>query len=504
MSRTELDRSDERLGEALGRAIHQRVRSETAQSSDRGARIGAVRAGARRRQNTRRIALSSACVGLIAVAGVAVVNRAGSTEPVPPASQPEPAVAPVILPAFATLDASTGFTPQALYARAGGEPNGAQLPSIDVWEASTVRLVVRTWRATAAATDPSTAVTIDETPTTTANGFVSNEPWRDRTVEPITIRGAAGAVEELGDDQFEWWIPSTLSDAYTVVATRGLDRDAALDEVERLGDVDGVLQPIDGFTRTERVGGSPVSAPSVTYAQVSFGLADGPWIASWAQPADASSVEGTLNWPGGRRTVVDGRDVLVGSDDGRSNAQWLDPSGVVVNVGVVGTDADALALVSEVRMIDQPAFEQLASVVSRWVEQQLPTTSSIELGGLQIERRNDTTRVALCARMAGQVGHCAAAQDGNGGSIDLAVIVDGRWYAVGYRPLTDGYTPDMDGLSFDLDGNGAAPVTWRSTGDGIWYVADLGTARTSTTNLGTIISGVSGTVSRPIVPSTFG
>ena len=57
MSRTELDLSDERLGEALGRAMHQHVGSETAQRSDRSAGIGAVRAGARRRQNTRKIAL---------------------------------------------------------------------------------------------------------------------------------------------------------------------------------------------------------------------------------------------------------------------------------------------------------------------------------------------------------------------------------------------------------------------------------------------------------------
>jgi hypothetical protein len=60
----------------------------------------------------------------------------------------------------------------------------------------------------------------------------------------------------------------------------------------------------------------------------------------------------------------------------------------------------------------------------------------------------------------------------------------------------------MDALSFDLDGNGAAPVVWSSTDGGIWYVADLRTARTSTTNRGTITSGADGTMRRPILPIT--
>jgi hypothetical protein len=504
MSRTELDLSDERLGEALGRAMYQHVGSEAAQRSARGAEIGAVRAGARRRQNTRRIALSTACVGLIAVAGVAVVNRAGSTEPVPPASQPGPAAASMTLPAFASLDASAGLVPQLLYADAGGSPNGAPLPSVDVWEAGGTRIVVRTWPSATTSTDATAVSTLAETATTAVSEFDTTEPWRDRGVEPITVRGVAGAVEALDEDQFEWWIPSTTSDAYTVVATRGLDRGAALAQVEGLGDAAGVLQPMDGFTRTERVSGSPVSTPSAPFSQVSYGLENGPWVASWHQPVDATTVDGTVRWPGSRQTVIEGRDVLVWRTFGRANVQWLEPSGVVVQIGVVGTEADALAIVSQVRMIDQPAFLALAAGVSRWVEQELPVTSSIDLGGLQIERRNDTGRIALCVRTPGSENQCAAAQEMSEGVIDFAVIVDGRWYAVGHRPLTEDYTPDVDALSFDLDGNGAAPVVWSSTDAGIWYVADLGTARTSTTNLGTILGGVTGTVSRPLVPSTFG
>ena len=501
MSRTELDLSDERLGEALGRAMHQHVGSETAQRSDRSAGIGAVRAGARRRQNTRKIALSTVCVGLIAVAGVAVVNRAGSTEPLPPASQPEPTAMPVILPAFASLDPATGLTPRGLYAEAAGIPNGAQLPSVDVWEAGGTRIVVRTWQSTTTSADAATVSTLAETATTVASEFDTTEPWRDREVEPITVRGVAGAVEELTPDQFEWWIPSTTSDAYTVVVTRGLDRDAALAQVEGLGDVAGVLQPTDGFTRTERVSRSPVWAPSSAYALLSYGLDDGPFVGTWLPPEGATSVEGSNFSPGSRRTVVDGHELLIRTDFDRTNLQWQDPSGVVVNVGFVGTEADALELVSQVRMIDQSAFVALVADVTRWVEQELPLTSSIDLGGLKIERRNDNGRIALCVRASGSESQCAAAQDVNDGGIDLAVIVDGHWYAIGYRPLTEGYTPDMDALSFDLDGNGAAPLAWSST-DGIWYVADLGTARTSTTNRGTITSGADGTMRRPILPIT--
>ncbi|MTA15013.1 MAG: hypothetical protein F2534_20655 [Actinobacteria bacterium] len=188
----------------------------------------------------------------------------------------------------------------------------------------------------------------------------------------------------------------------------------------------------------------------------------------------------------------------------RANVQWLDESGVVVSIGLMGTERDALDLVRQVRMVDQTAFTQLTADVSRWVEQQIPVASSIELGGLEIERRNDTGRIALCARTPGSERQCAAAQDANVGVIDLGVVIDGRWYAIGHRPLTEEYTPDMDALSFDLDGVGKAGVEWRSNDDGIWYVADLGTARTSTTNLGTILGGVSGTISRLLVPSTFG
>lgn len=507
MSRTELDLSDERLGEALSRAMHQHVRSETAQRSAPSSGVGAVRDGARRRQNTRRVALSAVCVALMAIAGAAVVNRAGSTEPTPQASQPEPPAAPaepVVLPAFASLDASSGLAPQALYADVGGVPNGVQMPSIDVWAAGDARLVVRTWPSAQASSDEATVATLAGAPTTTVSEFSANEPWRERVVEPITIRGVAGAVEQLADDQFEFWIPSAASDGYTVVATRGLDRDAALDQVDRLGTVDGVLQPADGFTRTQQVTGKPAWARSSAYAQVSYGLDAGPFVVSWLPPVGATSVEGTLSWPGGRQTVVDGREFLIRADISSVNVQWLEPSGVVVNLGVVGTEADALELASQVRMIDQSAFTQLASSVTRWVEQELPATASIELGGLQIERRNDTGHIALCVRSAGSESQCSAAQDVNGGVIDLAVIVDGRWYAIGYRPLTEDYAPDMDELSFDLDGTGAAPVDWRSTDGGIWYVADLGNAHSSTTNLGTIIGGIAGTISRPIVPSTFG
>lgn len=505
MSRTELDLSDERLGEALGRAMHRHVDAETAERTARTAEVADVMAGARRRQNTRRVALSTACVGLIAVAGVAMVNRTGSTDPVTPASPPEPAPALPILPAFASLEASTGFTPQALYAAVGGRPNGTQLPAVDVWTAGDETIVVRTWDATTASTDPSAASTLAETATTIAAEFPPNEPWRDRAVERITVRDVAGAVEQLAEDQFEFWIPSGTSDAYAVVAVRGLDRAGALAAVEELDDTTGVLQPTDGFTRTEQVSGAPVSAPSGAFAQVSYGLDDGPFVVSWPAPIGATTVEGTLLWPGSRKLEVDGREMFIRSNLDRVDLQWLDPSGVVVNIGYVGTEAEAIELAGEVRMIDQTAFTAIASDVSRWVEQQIPATSSVDLGGLQIERRSDTGRIALCVGSSPSERQCAAAQDVNGGVIDLGVVIDGRWYAIGYRPHTDDdYTPDMDALSFDLDGTGTGSVEWRSTDEGLWYVADLGSARISTTNLGNILGGISGTISRAVVPSTFG
>ncbi|CAB4595729.1 MAG: hypothetical protein F2534_20650 [Actinobacteria bacterium] len=123
------------------------------------------------------------------------------------------------------------------------------------------------------------------------------EPWRDRTVERITVRGVAGAVEQLADDQFEFWVPSATSDAYAVVAVRGLDREAAVAAVEELDDSTGVLQPLADFSLTERVAGSPPSAALDAYAQLTYDFEKGPWVATWLQPADATSVEGTLRWP---------------------------------------------------------------------------------------------------------------------------------------------------------------------------------------------------------------
>jgi len=510
MSRTDLDLSDERLGEALGRAMHQHVRSETAPPAPRSADLAAVRSGARRRQTTRRLALSTACVALIGVAGVAVVNRAGSTGPVQPASQPGTTIAPeietAVLPAFAVLDISAGLTPEAVYADSGGNPNGAAMPAIDVWDSGDVTLVVRTWSSTAGSDDDATLTTDAATATTIAEDTTTT-PWRDRSVEQITVRGSAGAIEQLADDQFEIWLPGPSSDGYTVVAARGLDRQAALAQVEQLTEAGGVLQPSAEFTRTEQVAGAPVSAPIAAYAQVAYGLADGPWVVSWLPAAGATSLEGTLaSLEGGRRAQVAGRDVLVSTDDGRVSVQWLDASGVAVSIGLVGTEEEALALVDAVRTIDQSAFVALASDISRWVEQELPVAETTDLGGLQIERRNDSSRIALCIGSTDSAPLCTATSDVNGGVIDVSIIIDGRWYAVGYRPPTDDdYTPDMTELTFTTSDAARAPVAWRATDDGgTWYVADLGDARTVNTNLGMILGGIVGTISRPIVPSIFG
>jgi hypothetical protein len=413
------------------------------------------------------------------------------------------------LPAYAAIDAPE-FAPQAVYEDLGRVRIPTLLPAIDVWEGGGATLVVRTWPSTtpaadpfAAPTSPSTASTVAELAPAATPDFIANSIWGDgRSVQPVTIRGLAGGIEELADDQFEFWIPSSTSDAYAVVATRGLDRMAAVAEIERLGVVDGVLQPTGGFSLAQQVRTPPSTAEMGHEAQVIYGLDNGPWLSTWRTPAGVTSVEETIRWPGGWRTTVDGHDSIVWSSLGRANVQWLDPSGVVVQLSIEGPESDAVALVSEVEMIDHGAFVGLGSEASRWVESDLPVIASADLGAVEVERRGDNDRVALCVRTAGDAA-CAAKRDDNLGAVDLTAIVEGRWYVISFRPSALDSTASLDALSFTVEGDVVSSVGTQSDAGGTWFFADLGEARTATTNHGWNAGEVWRDIARPTIASTF-
>jgi hypothetical protein len=467
-----------------------------------------------RRQRRSRSPWTIAAAMALLIAGSAGVWVAATSE-TPTEDASATAGTRRALPAYAAIDAPE-FAPQAVYEDLGGVRIPTLLPAIDVWEGGGATLVVRTWPSTTPAADPfaapaspsmastaSTASTVVELAPTATPDFIANSIWGDgRSVQPITIRGLAGGIEELADDQFEFWIPSSTSDAYAVVATRGLDRTAAVAEIERLGVVDSVLRPMGGFSLAQQVGTPSSTAAMGHEAQVVYGLDGGPWLSTWLTPAGVTSVEETIRWPGGRRTTVDGHDSIVWTGLGRANVQWLDPSGVVVQLSIEGSESDALALVSEVEMIDQGAFMDLGAEASRWVESDLPVIASADLGDVQVERRGSNDRVALCVRTAGAAA-CAAKRDVNGGAVDLTAIVEGRWYVISFRPSALDSTASLDALSFTVEGDVVSSVGTQSDADGTWFVADLGEARTATTNHGWNAGEAWRDIARPTIASTF-
>ena len=204
MTRAHMDVLDDPIGAALADAVGAQVRKELARGSANSISVASVQRGARRRRAVRRTAMAGACAALVGVAGAGLIVRSSNPSPIEPAEQPT-RVAP-LLPMYATLDLP-GATPVSIGAQAGGSPRGVSLPAVDVWASGDETLVVRTTGAESATPPENETLSTVAVPTT-ASGQPATQPWGDRDVEPITVLGVAGGIEQLGDDQWAVWVPS--------------------------------------------------------------------------------------------------------------------------------------------------------------------------------------------------------------------------------------------------------------------------------------------------------
>ncbi len=503
MTRAHMDELDDPIGAALADAVGAQVREELARRSASSISIASVRRGARRRRAVRRTAMAGACAALVGVAGVGLIVRSSNPSPIEPAEQPT-GVAP-LLPLYATLDLP-GTSPVSIGAQAGGSPRGVSLPAVDVWMSGDETLVVRTMGAESA-TPPEDETLSTVAVASTAIGQPAAQPWGDREVEPITVLGVDGGIERLGEDQWAVWVPGSETDRTSLVIGRNVSRERMLELVAGMHPVRDVLEPgIAGFTPIERAPSVPSTALTEPYAVVGYDFTDGPWLSTFLPPAGHTSLESSSAFAVGRTTTVAGHDVLVWHDHDRTTVQWIDPSGVAVQIRGSGPDADLLAMVPDVRMVDQQSFSAIGRDISTRLVSSLPVTDSFDLAAQRLERRADADVATLCTKDSTSTPVCAARPSTDADDmLDVTAVVDGHWVIIGWRPIVaDGYVPRLDDLRFDAPDGRPADIHWVNTGSALWYVAQIDDdVDTVVTNLGTVAGGPDGTLTRPIVASTF-
>ena len=342
-----IDSDLDELGARLGRALHRRVASQGVRPIG----LDPILAGVARRRARRRSSAIVVCVALVAAGGVALATR--THDSVVGDDGDGSTVRPPLLPAFALLEGAPGVgNPVSMSAQRGGVPMGISIPRIDVWASGDQRLVVRSVDNAEVPPSPGATTTVAAT-TAVATG--STEPWGGRQVSKLQVRGVDGAIQELAADQFAVWIPTSSPDRYSVVIARGMSRAEASAEVAALVDVDGVLQPVSGFTAIETAAALPASTPSRPYAAAQYNYVGNMYVWTYLPPVGRSSIE-TMDWTTlGRLESISGRDVMVDDNplDGTASATWLDQSGAVISVALRGADGDVVNLVPFVHMVSQ-------------------------------------------------------------------------------------------------------------------------------------------------------
>ena len=491
------DLIDQELGQQLGSALRGFVGTQQRSAIA----IEQVVAGAKRRRVQRRAVAGFAGVALMAGAVLVLAQRADPPSPVRDSNTP--VVRPEMLPAYATVEGAPGVgEPVLLWAGRGGQPMGGATPRIDVWQAGGQRLVIKTVdnsTARLAAESADTAVATSAAATAVGD---AGQPWGDHDVTRVTARGVVAAVEHLADDQYAVWITTTSPDRYTVVTGRGMSRDDVLAAVEALVELDGVLQPAAGFDRTEHADALPASTPSLPYAQVSYGVPDGPSVATWGVPAGRASIELLFEWDTGRLVSIDGRDVmLIDQAWGQSSAVWLDPSGVGITVWQTGPGA--AELVPFVKVVTESQFHQLADDLSTRLTRDFAIADQQRFGPVSVVRRAGTDGDALCLATDAQE-TCAFFPPGES-PINMAVEadIDGHWVIFGYREIgADEQALTADGVTFSSPDGSCCDVQVTKHNGGFWYVTYVGDAvDVVTTNLGNVFGGIVGDVTRPLVAS---
>jgi hypothetical protein len=487
----------EELGTQLGRALRDRVAAQQFSPPE----MGRVHAGARRRRAVRRGAVALACAALVAVAGFALTKRIDQTVS---GDGSGPRVHAAMLPAYAVIDGAPGVgQPVSMWASPGTGPMGVATPRIDVWQAGDQRLVIKSFDNNTA--PQSSAVTTSAVPTT-AVAAGADEPWANRSVTTLNVRGVAGAIEELSADQFAVWIPTSSSGRYTLVIGRGVSRDQVLADVDSLVVLDGVLQPPTGFDLIENAMPLPPTTPAPAFASASYSDAGNQIVTTYSVPAGRESIE-TASWQeAGRLDQVGGREVMF--VDGRlgnpPSVSWLDPGGIATTVSArVGNVVD---LIPFVRMVSEGEFIRQGIDLSHRLSLSMAKDDGASVGDVTLTRRHGVDSLALC--VTGSVGReaCVArpALDESPGSATAQALIDGHWVIYGYRQILPGeeFPLTTADLKFTSPDGSCCRVDVTRRNNAYWYVVHVSDGvDVIDTNVGNVFGGIVGPISRPLVAS---
>jgi hypothetical protein len=476
------DARDEELGRRVGRALDRR------QAGPMAIELGAVRQGARRRRARRHVMAGVASVAVV-VAGVAVIVRRHA-ETVPADSPPSSVPATPVIPAVAVLPASFG-EPVFAYASQGGQPRGAALPRVDVWQSGSTRVVVRTFSDPAAVGGPSTTF---EAPATTAA--------EERRTDP-------GTIEQLASDQWVRYLSPQRERGDNVIV-RGLDQNAAEALFASLVDVGGALTPPVGYDLVEHADASAAEAPAGWYAMVGYGKGAGDrWVVTSPLMPDRPSLELAMSFAVGSVRDIGGRQVFVEkpAEDRVPALTWLDPSGVVIGY-TSRTTADE-SVVGQASLVSQHQLEDIARRVSSGLAAK-PVLASTDLDGVTLTLRGTRDGVAACvaddaAEQCAEDLNASVNQPPMAGT--MHALVEGQWVIWGYYELgVDGYdTPDPTDDQFLTPEGERLPIVTGDDDGFLWYVIRVPSGdATVTTSYTNDVGGVVGTIARPIVVSTFG
>lgn len=484
------------LGAQLGRALRSRVAAQRFSPPE----MHSVHAGARRRRAAHRGGAGLVCLALVAAAGFALARRTDQT--VPGDDGGAPVGRPPILPAYAVLDGAPGVdAPTAMWTQRGGQAMGLPVPRIDVWQSGDQRLVIRSVDNRDVLPAPGVTTTVVATTVVASPG----DAWAGRPVTDVKVRGTDGALESLGADQFAVWVPAS-SDQYTLVIGRGMSSDQLLADVESLVVVDGVLQPAAGFTRVESAGALPATTPAPAFAEVAHGRTGGPFIGTNTPLAGRSSIE-TVGWIGvGRLEQIDGLEAMV-TDERMGNSPsvtWLDPSGVVVNVTAQnGSPED---LVPFVHLVGEAEWTARGAALSARLTADLAVADQVTIGSVLLTRRGSTDGGALCLVAAGSESCVADTTGESPVSLSDQAEINGQWVIYGYRqvlPEEESYLT-TDDLRFTSSDGSCCTVEATKHNGAYWYVVHVDDdVDVIETNLGLVFGGIVGSITRPLVASSF-
>jgi hypothetical protein len=442
------------------------------------------------------------CLALIAAAGVAIASRADESVV---GDNGAPIDRPAMLPAYALVEGAPRVgQPVYMYADRGGLQMGIAVPQIDVWASGDQRLVIRSVDNSVVPQSPAVTTTVVATTAATVTG--SNQPWGQRRVSPLHIRGVDGAVQELAPDQFAVWLPTSSPDRYTIVIARGMPKVDALADAAGLVEVGGVLQPARGFTPIERAASLPATTPSPAGAGTEYSFFAGPFLGTYSPLGGRSSIE-TIGWTSvGRVESINGREVMFDDNpnDGSNSATWLDPTGVVTTITARGSDV--AKLVPFVHNVNEADWLRQSTALSGRIASDLPAADRVSIGDTSLIRRGSDSGAALCLAL-GTTEACVR-DTSNDSPISLAnhAEIDGHWVIFGYRQIA----PDeksyltADDLTFTSSSGSCCKVEWATHNDAIWFVVHVDDGvDVIDTNIGNVFGGVVGSISRPLVASNI-